>query len=52
MYFNDVFLGNLKHPKNPKRTFFYGDSLEPKFLRTVNKEYLEPVVEKVLDVKF
>ena len=51
-YFNDVFLGKLKHPENPKRTFFYGDSLEPKFLRTVNKEYLEPVIEKVLDVKF
>ena len=51
-YFNDVFLGKLKHPKNPKRTFFYGDSLEPKFLRTINKEYLELVIEKVLDVKF
>lgn len=51
-YFNDVFLGKLKHPKNPNRTFFYGDSLEPKFLRTINKEYLEPVIEKVLDVKF
>ena len=51
-YFFDVFLGKLKHPENPKRTFFYGDSLEPKFLRTINKEYLEPVIEKILDVKF
>jgi hypothetical protein len=47
-----VFLGKLKHPKNPKRTFYYGDCLEPKFFRTINKEYLEPVIEKVLDVDF
>ena len=51
-FFNDVFLAKLKHPKNPKRTFYYGDSLEPKFLRTIGKEYLEPSVEKILDVNF
>jgi len=42
----------LSYPKNPKRTFYYGDSLEPKFLRTIGKEYLEPSVEKILDVNF
>ena len=47
-----MFLGKLKHPENPKRTFYYGDCLEPKLLRTINKEYLEPVIEKVLDVIF
>ena len=51
-FFNDVFLAKLKHPKNQKRTFYYGDSLEPKFLRTIGKEYLEPSVEKILDVNF
>jgi len=51
-FFFNVFLGKLKHPKNPKRTFYYGDCLEPKFLRTINKGYLEPVIEKVLDVIF
>jgi hypothetical protein len=51
-FFFNVFLGKLKHPENPKRTFYYGDCLEPKFLRTINKEYLEPVIEKVLDVIF
>lgn len=51
-FFSDVFLGKLRHPKNPKRTFYYGDCLEPKFLVTINKEYLEDSVEKVLDVRF
>lgn len=51
-FFYEVFLGKLKHPINPKRTFYYGDCLEPKFLRTINKEYLENPVEKILDVHF
>lgn len=51
-FFYDVFLGKLKHPNNSKRTFYYGDSLEPKFLRTINKQYLEEPVEKILDVYF
>ena len=42
----------MKHPENPKRTFYYGDCLEPKFMVTINKKYLEPVIESVLDVKF
>lgn len=51
-FFNDIFLGKMKHPENPKRTFYYGDCLEPKFMVTINKKYLEPVIESVLDVKF
>ena len=51
-FFYDVFLGKLKHPNNPKRTFYYGDCLEPKFLKTIEKNFLEPVVENVLDVRF
>lgn len=51
-FFNDVFLGKLKHPTNPRRTFYYGDCLEPKFLRTIEKKYLEDPVEQILDVHF
>lgn len=51
-FFNKVFMAKLRHPKNPKRTFYYGDSLEPKFLRTIGREYLEPSIEKILDVNF
>ena len=51
-FFHEVFLGKIKHPINPKRTFYYGDCLEPKFLRTIEKEYLEDSVEKILDVHF
>lgn len=38
-FFFNVFLGKLKHPENPKRTFYYGDCLEP-------------IIEKILDVNF
>ena len=38
-FFNDVFLAKLKHPMYTKRKFYCGDSLEPKFLRTIGKEY-------------
>lgn len=51
-YFEEVFLGRMRHPANPKRTFFFGDSLEPKFLRTIGKSYLEESIENLLDVKF
>ena len=52
VYFNDVFLGKKKHPDNPKRTFYYGDSLEPGFLRKINCDYMEVSIEKMLDVIF
>ena len=51
-FFNSIFLGKMRHPNNPKRTFYWGDCLEPKFLRTIGKERYEPVIERVLDVKF
>ena len=51
-FFNKVFMAKLRHPNNQKRTFYYGDSLEPKFLRTIGKEYLESSIEKILDVNF
>lgn len=50
-FFYDVFLGNLKHPRR-NVSFKHGDVLEPRFLRTIGKEYLEPVIEQVLDVKY
>ena len=43
-FFNDVFIGKLKQPTNPRRAFYYGDCLEPKFLRTIEKKYLEDPV--------
>ena len=51
-FFYDIFLGKLRHPKNSKRTFYYGDCLEPKFLRVIDKEYLEDPIEKILDCIF
>ena len=50
-FFYEVFLGNLKHPRR-NVSFKHGDVLEPKFLRTIGREYLEPVIEQVLDVKY
>ncbi|MFC2109339.1 hypothetical protein ACFLSU_02095 [Bacteroidota bacterium] len=51
-YLEKVFFTKRKHPINPKRTFCWGDSLEPKFLKTIKMSYLEPVIERVLDVHF
>lgn len=51
-FFHRIFLGKQRHPVNPKRTFFWGDCLEPKFLRTIEENQLEPAIEKILDVKF
>ena len=50
-FFNDVFMGKVKHPRR-NIVFKHGDVLEPKFLRELNKDYLEPIVEKVLSVNF
>jgi len=51
-FFYDVYLNKSRHPLNPNRTFFYGDCLEPKFLRTIEKGHLEVAVEEILDVYF
>jgi hypothetical protein len=51
-YLNDVFFARRVHPKNPKRTFYWGDSLEPNFLPTINCGHYEKTIEKVLKVKF
>jgi hypothetical protein len=46
-------LGKLKHPTKPKRTFYYGDCLEPNFIgRTLSRADLEPVIERALQVRF
>ncbi len=47
-----IYFAKRHHPKNPKRTFFWGDCLEPGFLRTIGVPELEPVIERVLRVKF
>jgi hypothetical protein len=35
-----------------RRTFYWGDSLEPKFLRRIGEGHLEPALERVLGVQF
>lgn len=47
-----VFYAHRRHPKNPKRTFFWGDCLEPRFLRTLGLGHLEAAVEAALRVRF
>jgi hypothetical protein len=51
-FIEQVYLARLRHPKNPKRTFFYGDCMEPKFLQTIGKGELERPIERLLDVRF
>lgn len=51
-YLNNVFLARRVHPNNPNRTFYWGDSLEPNFLRVINCDHYEEIIERVLKVKF
>lgn len=51
-YLADVFFARRRHPANPQRTFFWGDSLEPGFLRCIGLEELERPVEETLQVRF
>jgi hypothetical protein len=51
-YLNHVFFAKRVHPKNPKRTFYWGDSLEPNFLPVIGCSHYENTIEKVLKVKF
>jgi hypothetical protein len=51
-YMLEVFFRHPRHPKNPKRTFFWGDSLETKFLRAIGRQELEPAIERALKVRF
>jgi hypothetical protein len=51
-YLSDVFFAKRVHPKNPKRTFYWGDSLEPNFLPIINCSHYEKAIEKALKVKF
>jgi len=51
-YLDKAYFRFLKHPDNPKRTFHFGDSLEPGFLRKVGFANLVPAIEKVLNVEY
>jgi hypothetical protein len=51
-YLNNVFFAKRVHPKNSKRTFYWGDSLEPKFLPVIGCSHYEKAIERVLKVKF
>ena len=49
---NNVFFARRVHPKNPKRIFYWGDSLEPNFLQVINCGHYEQTIEKVFKVNF
>ena len=51
-FINEIYLAKIRHPDNTRRTFFYGDCLEPGFLNKIDKAYMIPVVERVLSVSF
>lgn len=49
----DFYLAKLKHPINPKRTFYYGDCMEPNFIRkTLNRPDIADAVGRILSVQF
>lgn len=51
-FMTEVFFAFRKHPKNSRRTFYWGDSLEPGFLPKIGLGTLESAVEATLRVKF
>lgn len=52
-FVTNYWLAHLRHPTNPRRTFYFGDCLEPNFLdRTLGRNDLIPVIEKTLKVNF
>ncbi|MCE9674050.1 hypothetical protein LY474_40295 [Myxococcus stipitatus] len=51
-YLSEVFFARRRHPTNPKRTFNWGDSLEPGFLRRIGLGELEGPIEEALRVRF
>ncbi len=51
-FFQTVYLAKRRHPHNSKRTFFYGDCLEPRFLHTIESPQFERAIERILDVRF
>lgn len=51
-FISEVSFAFRKHPRNPKRTFYWGDSLDPGFLETIGLKHLEPAVEQALRVRF
>ena len=51
-FLDKVYFAKRRHPDNPRRTFFYGDCLEPGFLDVIGLKYLEPAIERTLGVRF
>jgi hypothetical protein len=51
-FIEQVYLARLRHPKDLTRKFYYGDCMEPRFLRTIGKGELEGPIERLLDVRF
>jgi len=51
-YLSEVFFARRRHPTKPKRRFYWGDSLEPGFLRLIGLGEFEAPVEEALRVRF
>ena len=50
-FIRNFYLARLRHPQNPKRTFYYGDCMEPNFIRrTLNRPDLADAVCAILGV--
>lgn len=52
VFMAQAFYARRVHPKNPKRTFYWGDCLEPGFLRDIELQHLEASIEQALQVRF
>ena len=52
-FLRQVYFARCAHPENPKRTFHFGDSLEPRFIeRTLGHPEFARAIEPVLRVRF
>jgi|GEM_PF-2259324 len=51
-YIFEVFFASRVHPENPRRTFKWGDSLEPGFLPMIGLSELQPAIQRALGVRF
>jgi len=52
-FLDEIYFAGLSHPDDPKRTFHFGDSLEPGFIdRTLGRPELIPAIEAALRVQF
>jgi hypothetical protein len=52
-FLTDIYFTRARHPAKPKRTFAFGDSLEPRFIdRTLGRPELIVAIEEVLGLSY